>query len=130
MAEEYLPIDRLATHVRVKGAGRSGMMQAMSAAPAHAWEPDDAPPPRDGFVTVRGLRLYFREQGDGHPLLLINGLGGHADMWGPAEERLAETSRTIVFDAPRHRPLEHQSGADPASRRRPAAHPRARRARA
>ena len=61
----------------------------------------DEPPPRPGrFVTVRGLRLYFREQGDGHPLLLINGLGGHADMWGPAEERLAETSRTIVFDAP------------------------------
>jgi pimeloyl-ACP methyl ester carboxylesterase len=52
------------------------------------------------YVTVRGLRLYVREQGEGHPLLLINGLGGHADMWGPAEARLAETSRTIVFDAP------------------------------
>jgi pimeloyl-ACP methyl ester carboxylesterase len=52
------------------------------------------------YVTLRGLRLYVREQGNGHPLLLINGLGGHADMWGPAEDRLSATSRTIVFDAP------------------------------
>ena len=64
-------------------AGRSGKMGAM-----------------ERYVTLRGLRLYVREQGDGHPLLLINGLGGHADMWGPAEDRLSETSRTIVFDAP------------------------------
>jgi poly(3-hydroxyoctanoate) depolymerase len=76
------------------------MMGTMSAAPAHAWEPDERLPAQDGYVTIRGLRLYFREQGDGHPLLLISGLGGHADMWGPAEDRLSETSHTIVFDAP------------------------------
>jgi pimeloyl-ACP methyl ester carboxylesterase len=76
------------------------MMRRMSAAPAYAWEPDDPLAPQDRYVTVRGLRLYVREQGDGHPLLLINGLGGHADMWGPAEHRLSERSRTIVFDAP------------------------------
>ena len=52
------------------------------------------------YVTVGGLRLYVRERGAGHPLLLINGLGGHADMWGPSEDRLSEVARTIVFDAP------------------------------
>jgi poly(3-hydroxyoctanoate) depolymerase len=76
------------------------MMGGMSAAPEHVWKPQPPPAAEERYVTVRGLRLYVRELGTGHPLLLINGLGGHADMWGAAEERLAETSRTIVFDAP------------------------------
>jgi pimeloyl-ACP methyl ester carboxylesterase len=49
---------------------------------------------------IAGLRLYVRECGDGYPLLLINGLGGNAEMWGPAERRLSQGARTIVFDAP------------------------------
>jgi pimeloyl-ACP methyl ester carboxylesterase len=51
-------------------------------------------------LTVHGLRIFARERGSGHPLLMINGLGGNAEMWGPAESRLSEGSRTIVFDAP------------------------------
>jgi pimeloyl-ACP methyl ester carboxylesterase len=51
-------------------------------------------------LNVHGLRIYTRERGSGHPLLMINGLGGNADMWGPAEARLSDGSRTIVFDAP------------------------------
>jgi pimeloyl-ACP methyl ester carboxylesterase len=51
-------------------------------------------------VTVRGLRLFVREQGTGHPILLINGLGSNADMWGAVETSLAEYARTIVFDMP------------------------------
>src|SRR5215207_8003895 len=51
-------------------------------------------------LTVHGLRIYARERGSGHPLLMINGLGGNAEMWGPAERRLSGGSRTIVFDAP------------------------------
>jgi len=54
----------------------------------------------EGRVTIGGLRVFFREQGEGHPLLMINGLGGNAEMWGPAERALAQGSRTIVFDAP------------------------------
>jgi pimeloyl-ACP methyl ester carboxylesterase len=49
---------------------------------------------------VDGLRLFVRERGDGHPLLLINGLGSDASMWGEAEDVLARRSRTIVFDSP------------------------------
>lgn len=63
-------------------------------------DPATASDRREGRVAIGGLRLFFREQGDGHPLLMINGLGGNAEMWGPAERALAEGSRTIVFDAP------------------------------
>jgi len=52
------------------------------------------------MVSVRGLRLFVREQGEGPPLLLINGLGSNADMWGAVEERLGATGRTIVYDMP------------------------------
>jgi len=56
--------------------------------------------PREGHVRVRGVEVFVRERGDGLPLLMINGLGGNADMWGATEERLAGVARTIVFDSP------------------------------
>src|SRR5256885_2784689 len=54
----------------------------------------------EAHVPAYGLRLFVRGRGKGHPLLLINGLGSHAEMWGRAEEVLARRSRTIVFDSP------------------------------
>ena len=56
--------------------------------------------PVEAHVPAHGLRLFVRERGEGHPLLLINGLGSRAEMWGRAEEVLARGSRTIVFDSP------------------------------
>lgn len=64
---------------------------------------DEAIPATSVFeatVVVDGLRLFVRERGVGHPLLLINGLGSDVSMWGEAERVLARRSRTIVFDAP------------------------------
>jgi pimeloyl-ACP methyl ester carboxylesterase len=52
------------------------------------------------MVSVQGLKLFVREQGNGHPLLLINGLGADSQMWEHAEEILSGASRTIVFDSP------------------------------
>jgi pimeloyl-ACP methyl ester carboxylesterase len=54
----------------------------------------------DRRIDIGGLRLAVRERGSGHPLLLVNGLGGNVDMWGPAQDRLALGARTIAFDAP------------------------------
>jgi len=51
-------------------------------------------------LTARGLKLFVREQGVGHPLLLINGIGANTEMWGAAEEILSRRSRTIAFDCP------------------------------
>jgi poly(3-hydroxyoctanoate) depolymerase len=67
-------------------------------------EPMPAAFPRAAFseatVLLDGLRLFVRERGDGHPVLLVNGLGADASMWGEAEQVLARRSRAIVFDAP------------------------------
>ena len=66
-------------------------------------EPTSAPPgarQHDRLVSLPGLRLFVREWGEGAPVLLINGLGANLEMWGPAQERLSQTARTIAFDAP------------------------------
>jgi pimeloyl-ACP methyl ester carboxylesterase len=67
---------------------------------------------RERMVTVGGNRLFVREQGEGTPILLVNGLGSNADMWGAVESRLATAARTIAYDLPGsgrsptpHRPL-------------------------
>jgi pimeloyl-ACP methyl ester carboxylesterase len=55
-------------------------------------------------VQVAGVRLHVRESGRGWPLLLINGVGAHVDMWALMESALPDT-RLIAFDAPGQRPL-------------------------
>lgn len=55
---------------------------------------------RQRMLSVRGLRMFVREQGEGTPILLVNGLGSNADMWGTVEARLAVGARTIAFDLP------------------------------
>jgi poly(3-hydroxyalkanoate) depolymerase len=48
---------------------------------------------------VEGLRLRVRVQGSGRPLLLVMGLGGNIEMWGPLAAELGDFE-TIAFDAP------------------------------
>ena len=55
---------------------------------------------RESTVTVGELELFVRERGSGAPILLLNGLGSNADMWGVVEDRLSTVARTIVFDMP------------------------------
>ena len=52
------------------------------------------------FVAFRGLKLFVSTEGDGPPLLLINGLGGNLEMWAHARGHLARGSHVITFDAP------------------------------
>ena len=54
----------------------------------------------EATISAHGLKLFVREQGEGHPLVLINGIGADSEMWGSAERILAASSRTIVFDSP------------------------------
>jgi poly(3-hydroxyalkanoate) depolymerase len=51
------------------------------------------------FVTVDGLRLRVQVRGTGPPLLLIMGLGGNIEMWGPLVAALPGR-QTIAYDAP------------------------------
>lgn len=68
----------------ITDAGASGQI-------ASDWEPT--------FVTAAGLRLWVARHGAGPPLLLINGIGAHLDMWAPFVP-LAGERELIAFDAP------------------------------
>jgi poly(3-hydroxyalkanoate) depolymerase len=52
-------------------------------------------------VDVDGLRLRVCVRGEGQPLLLLMGIGGNLEMWGPFEDALnARGIQTITVDAP------------------------------
>jgi poly(3-hydroxyoctanoate) depolymerase len=51
------------------------------------------------WVTIDGTRLRVATTGDGPPLLLLMGIGGNLEMWGPLAEQLPGR-RLIAFDAP------------------------------
>jgi poly(3-hydroxyoctanoate) depolymerase len=55
---------------------------------------------RDSLVTLTsGVSVYVRVQGEGEPLLLLNGFSRSLDSWGPFVDAL--DGRTIIsFDAP------------------------------
>lgn len=52
-------------------------------------------------MKVSGIRIHVRTSGagDGTPVLLINGLGAHMDMWASLQRALP-MARLIAFDAP------------------------------
>ena len=47
---------------------------------------------------VRDLELYYEEQGEGPPILLVAGIPAIASDWGPLVERLAPRRRVIAYD--------------------------------
>lgn len=51
-----------------------------------------------GTYTSRGLRLAYREEGRGLPLLLLHAFPLSGEMWKPQVEALAGTCRCIVPD--------------------------------
>jgi poly(3-hydroxyoctanoate) depolymerase len=52
------------------------------------------------MLSAEGVELFVRERGKGRPLLLINGLGGTAEMLEALEERLSQTAHTIAVELP------------------------------
>jgi pimeloyl-ACP methyl ester carboxylesterase len=50
------------------------------------------------FVTNRGARIYWEEQGEGEPVLLIMGLGYPSKMWYRTRPCLSARYRTITLD--------------------------------
>jgi pimeloyl-ACP methyl ester carboxylesterase len=51
-----------------------------------------------GLVNARGSNLYYEEQGDGPPILLISPAGSTASTWGTLVGDLAEAGRVIAYD--------------------------------
>ena len=50
------------------------------------------------FVDNQGARIYWDEQGQGEPVLLIMGLGYPSAMWYRTRPALAARYRTIALD--------------------------------
>jgi pimeloyl-ACP methyl ester carboxylesterase len=57
------------------------------------------PQPTEEFVSVQGARMRCLVTGSGPSLLLLHGLLGTADAWGPATQRLAAHSTVYAPDA-------------------------------
>jgi poly(3-hydroxyoctanoate) depolymerase len=54
----------------------------------------------DAVVSADGIEFFVRVRGEGHPVLIINGLGGLAEMLEPIEKLLSATARTIAVELP------------------------------
>jgi 3-oxoadipate enol-lactonase len=50
------------------------------------------------FVENQGTKIYWDEQGEGAPVLLIMGLGYTSIMWNRIRPALAQHFRTVAFD--------------------------------
>jgi pimeloyl-ACP methyl ester carboxylesterase len=50
------------------------------------------------FVENQGIKIYWDEQGQGAPILLIMGLGYPSSLWHRARPYLAKRYRTVAFD--------------------------------
>jgi pimeloyl-ACP methyl ester carboxylesterase len=52
------------------------------------------------YLTLKnGPRIFYRERGQGEPLLLIMGTGADHTFWGPQIEAFSKKYRVIVYDA-------------------------------
>ena len=52
-----------------------------------------------GYANVGDIRMYYEIHGQGEPLLLIMGLGGHILDWGwSLPQQLAKHYQVIMFD--------------------------------
>ena len=50
------------------------------------------------YAENQGVKIYWEEQGQGAPILLIMGLGWTSDLWYRTRPVLATRYRTIIFD--------------------------------
>ena len=50
------------------------------------------------FAENQGARIYWDEQGQGEPILLIMGLGWTSDLWHRSRPTLSSRYRTIALD--------------------------------
>lgn len=49
-------------------------------------------------VAVNGIEIYYEEQGQGTPLLLIHGIGSSTESWVPVVPALATSFRVLTLD--------------------------------
>lgn len=53
-----------------------------------------------GYLTAQGLRIFYREQGSGPPVLLLHGWPTSSQLWRNIAPRLAGARRVVALDLP------------------------------
>ncbi|WID99533.1 alpha/beta hydrolase [Bosea vestrisii] len=53
-------------------------------------------------MTVGGVTLNYRLQGDGEPLICVHGVGSYLEAWEGVAERLSDRFRILTFDLRGH----------------------------
>lgn len=63
--------------------------------------PEQLADPDSRFVSVNGLAVHYKEQGEGEPaLVLLHGFGASLFSWREVMAPLAELGRAVAFDRP------------------------------
>ena len=50
------------------------------------------------YARVNGIRIYYETYGEGHPLVLIGGLGSEIQSWATQIPIYSKHFQVIVFD--------------------------------
>lgn len=58
------------------------------------------------------MKLYFRELGEGQPLIFLHGIFGSADNWLTSARQLSDTYRTFALDLRNHGLSPHDAAFD------------------
>ena len=56
--------------------------------------------PTQRSADLNGVHITYREQGSGHPLMFLHGLGGNSRSWVNQFDAFSGTHRVIAWDAP------------------------------
>ena len=64
------------------------------------------------FITIDGINVHYRDEGQGDPVLLIHGTGASLHTWDAWAEELSKSYRVIRLDLPAY----GLTGADPQKR--------------
>ena len=51
---------------------------------------------------THGVRVYYQEQGQGKPVLLLHGWGGNADSFAPVYQYISQKAHAYAIDFPAH----------------------------
>jgi len=57
-------------------------------------------PLKEKYISIAGYKIRFKEQGNGHPLILLHGLGSSLEWWDYNIEALSQKYRVIALDFP------------------------------
>ena len=52
------------------------------------------------FIEVKGIKIHYRDQGQGYPIVLIHGTGASLHTWDAWTEELIKNYRVIRLDLP------------------------------